>query len=144
MKVSFLIPLFIAFASTGAVAKNKTAYADIQVTDVDPTSDFIWQRANQNTPKYPVELARSGLRGCAVLAFNITDSGKTENIEVINTLPNKHIGKYSRKMLKNGSGACSNRDGFRKESIKVRFCMGGESVEQAEQACKQQTKLACS
>jgi hypothetical protein len=29
MKVSLLIPLFLAFASTGAVAKNKTTYADI-------------------------------------------------------------------------------------------------------------------
>lgn len=145
MKVSLLIAVFLAFASTGAVAKNKTTYADIQVTNVDPTSGFIWQRENQNTPKYPVELARSGLRGCAVLAFDITDSGKTENVEVINTLPNKHIGKYSRKMLKKWKWVpAATKMASEKRVLRLDFCMGGESVEQAEQACKQQTKLACS
>lgn len=144
MKISLLIPVLLAFASTGAVAKNKTTYADIQVTNVDPTSDFIWQRANQNTPKYPVELARSGIRGCAVLVFDITDSGKTENVEVISTLPNKHIGKYSRKMLKKWEWVpAATVTAPEKRILRLDFCMGGESIEQAEQACKQQAKLAC-
>ena len=78
----------------------KTRYSDSSYTNLHLT--FLLQRstATQNTPKYPIELARSGIKGCAVLSFNISESGKTENVEIIDSVPKKHIGKYSRKMLK--------------------------------------------
>ncbi len=147
MKILTLIPIVFAVASVSALAKNKTFYADVQVTDIAPTSDFIWERANQNTPKYPIELARSGIRGCAVLSFNISDSGKTENVEIINSLPKKHLGKYSRKMLKKWKWVPAStvaETTSEKRTLRLDFCMGGESTEQAQKACKQQTKLACS
>ncbi len=147
MKTLTLIPLVFAIASVSALAKNKTFYADVQVTDVAPTSGFIWERANQNTPKYPIELARSGIMGCAVLSFDISDSGKTENVEVINSLPKKHLGKYSRKMLKKWKWVPAStiaETTTEKRTLRLDFCMGGESTEQAQRACKQQTKLACS
>ena len=77
MKTLILSAVVFTVFSTSTTAKNKITYADIQVTDIDPTSDFIWERANQNTPRYPIELARPGISGCAVLSFNISDSGKT-------------------------------------------------------------------
>ena len=78
------------------------------------------------------------------MAFDITDSGKTENVEVINTLPNKYIGKYSRKMLKKWKWVpAATETAPEKRILRLDFCMGGESIEQAEQACKQQAKLAC-
>ena len=147
MKILTLIPLVLAVASANALAKNKTFYADVQVTDIAPTSDFIWERANQNTPKYPIELARPGIRGCAVLSFNISESGKTENVEIINSLPKKHLGKYSRKMLKKWKWVPAStvaETTSEKRTLRLDFCMGGESTEQAQKACKQQTKLACS
>ncbi|WP_257171951.1 hypothetical protein [Colwellia sp. M166] len=84
MKILTLISIVVAVASISTVGKNKTIYADEQVTYLALTSDFTWERANKNIPKYPLELARSGSRGCAVLSFNISDLGKTENVEVIN------------------------------------------------------------
>jgi protein TonB len=130
--------------SISSVAKN--IYADIQVTDVKPTSDFIWKRANQNTPKYPIELARSGIKGCAVLSFNISKSGKTENVEIINSVPKKHVGKYSRKILRKWKWVPASTVAEyapEKRTLRLDFCMGGESTEQSQMACKQQTQLAC-
>ncbi len=147
MKILILISIGLAIVSASALAKNKTFYADVQVTDIAPTSDFIWERANQNTPKYPIDLARSGTKGCAVLSFNISDSGKTENVEVIRSLPKKHLGKYSRKMLKKWKWVPASTVAEttpEKRTLRLDFCLGGESTEQAQKACKQQAKLACS
>ena len=146
MKTLKLIPIVLVVVSASALAKNKTFYADVQVTDVTPTSDFIWKRANQNTPRYPIELARTGIKGCAVLSFNISESGKTENVEVINSVPKKHLGKYSRKMLKKWKWVPAStvaETASEKRTLRLDFCMGGESTEQSQMACKQQTQLAC-
>ena len=146
MNILKLIPLVLVVISASPLAKNKTFYADVQVTDVTPTSGFIWERANPNTPKYPIELARSGIKGCAVLSFNISESGKTENVEVINSVPKKHLGKYSRKMLKKWKWVPVSTVAEsvpEKRTLRLDFCMGGESKEQSQDACKQQTQLAC-
>ncbi|MCJ8294632.1 MAG: energy transducer TonB [Colwellia sp.] len=143
--LSFLTAFALMSISTSCGAKK--VYADVQVTDINPTSNFIWERANKKTPKYPIELARSGVRGCAVLSFNISDSGNTENIEIINSVPKKHIGKYSRKMLKKWKWIpTSTLVNLAPEKITLRldFCMGGESTELSQKTCKQQKKLACS
>jgi protein TonB len=145
MKNLLALTAFVLMSvSISSVAKN--IYADVQVTDVKPTSDFSWKRANQNTPKYPIELARSGIKGCAVLSFNISKSGKTENVEIINSVPKKHVGKYSRKMLRKWKWVPAktvSETTSEKRTLRLDFCMGGESTEQAEKVCKQQTKLAC-
>jgi TonB family protein len=146
MKILTLIPIVLTIASASVAGKTNTIYADVQVTNLAPTNDFIWERANKNTPKYPVELARSGTIGCAVLSFNISDSGKTENIEVINSLPKKSLGKQSLKMLKKWEWVPTSTvaDSVpEKRTLRFDFCMGGESIEQAQNACVQQTKLAC-
>jgi len=144
MNIIKLISVLLVVTSLGALAK--TFYADVQVTDVAQTSDFIWQRANQNTPKYPIELARSGIKGCAVLSFNISESGRTENVVIIDSVPKKHLGKYSRKMLKKWKwvpSATVAETTSEKRTLRLDFCMGGESTQQAEMVCKQQAKLAC-
>jgi TonB family protein len=146
MKTLTLISIILAVASASVIAKNKTFYADVQVTDVSPTSDFIWERENQNSPKYPIELARSGFKGCAVLSFNISESGKTENVEIINSVPKKQLGKYSRKMLKKWKWVPAKTVAEsvpEKRTLRLDFCIGGESTDQSQKACKQQTQLAC-
>jgi protein TonB len=146
MKILTLISIVLTIASASVAGKTNTIYADVQVTNLSPINDFIWERANENTPKYPVELARSGTIGCAVLSFNISDSGKTENIEVINSLPKKSLGKQSLKMLKEWEWVPTSTvaDSVPEmRTLRFDFCMGGESIEQAQNACLQQTKLAC-
>ncbi len=136
--------LVLLSVSTSSIAKN--IYGDVQVTDIEPVNNFNWERANKNTPKYPIELARSGIRGCAVLSFNISDSGKTENVKIITSIPKKHLGKYSRKMLKKWKWIPASSVAEiapEKRTLRLDFCMGGESTEQSQIACKQQTQLAC-
>jgi len=144
-KLLALIAFVLMSVSISSLAKK--IYADVQVTDINPTSNFTWQRENKNTPKYPIELARSGVRGCAILSFDISQSGKTENVEIINSLPKKSIGKYSRRMLKKWQWVPVSTEGIstvEKRTLRLDFCMGGESTELSQKHCIQQTKLACS
>ncbi|MGZ9897870.1 energy transducer TonB [Shewanella gaetbuli] len=139
-----LTSLMLLTVSTSSIAKN--IYADVQVTDIEPKNQVIWERANKNTPEYPLELARSGIQGCTVLSFNISDAGKTENVEIIKSIPSKHLGRYSRNMLKewNWVPALTRSDiSPEKRTLRLDFCMGSESTEQTQKACLQQTQLAC-
>ncbi|MDG1122533.1 MAG: TonB family protein [Glaciecola sp.] len=128
------------------LGKVNITYADVQVTNLTPSNDFVWERSNKNTPKYPLALARSGLSGCAILSFNISASGETENIQIINSIPKKSLGKQSRKMLKNWEWTHTSNTATsapEKRTLRFDYCMGGESIELAEKSCKQQAKLAC-
>lgn len=147
MKNIKFIPLILLFSPVSFLANSTNIYADIQVTDIAPTKDFIWQRKNPQTPLYPIDFASSGTQGCAVLSFDISPAGKTENVEILHSVPNRRVGIYSRKMLKKWQWvpvAPAVQPAEEKRTLRLDFCMGGESTEQAEQACKQRVQLACS
>ena len=134
-------------------------YADVHVTDMSPQADVIWVRENQHTPKYPIELARAGIRGCAVLSFTISPSGDTTKVEIINAMPTRELGKQSRKMLKKwqwipapaasdiaqSSITQSKKTELSTEqrTLRLDFCMGGQSTEQSQKLCQQQAKIPC-
>ncbi len=146
MKFLKLIPIVMVFIPTIVLAKSTTVYADVQVTDLVPTNNFVWERKNKKTPKYPIEFASAGIRGCAVLSFEISEAGRPENIEVTHSAPNRHLGQYSRKMLKKWQWVPASpaaKSVPEKRTMRLDFCMGGESTEQAEKACKQQAQLGC-
>lgn len=144
MKFFAVMPIVLVLTSSNVLAQSKHIYADVQVTEITPKNDFIWQRKNQHTPKYPVELARSGTRGCAVLSFDISASGRTENIEIINSVPNQFVGRSSRQMLQKWQWVSTAAAAMpEKRTLRLDFCIGGESLAQAVQICKQQAQLAC-
>lgn len=139
-----LVTLLLATVTTNSMAKK--IYGDVQVTDIGLSDNFIWKRANKNAPIYPIELASSGMRGCAVLSFNISEAGKTDSVEIINSVPKKQIGKYSRKMLRKWKwvpASSAMEPAAEKRILRLDFCLGGDSTEQSQIACKQQTQLAC-
>lgn len=72
MKNLRFIPLVLMLSPVSFLAKSAIIYADIQVTDIAPTKDFIWQRKNKNTPLYPIDFASSKTQGCAVLSFDLS------------------------------------------------------------------------
>ena len=49
MKLVQLATVCLVVVSVGTIAQ-RSIYADVQVTNVKPTSDFVWQRENQNAP----------------------------------------------------------------------------------------------
>ncbi|WP_076416238.1 energy transducer TonB [Shewanella sp. UCD-KL12] len=140
--------LFLIFLSTSGIvqAKNKV-FANILVTDMTAHTDPLWHNADQSMPIYPIELARSQIKGCAVLAFNVSKSGDTENIEVISSVPNRHLGKFSKKIVKRWDWtktSDSSPASAEKHTVRLDFCLSTESDEHSKAFCQQQRQLNCS
>lgn len=146
MKYLLLVVLAMITISTTSFAKSKNVYADVLVTNISPADDALWKRKETAPPLYPIALARSGLQGCTVLSFDISESGKAKNIEAIQSIPHKNLGKYSRKMLKKWKWIPVTTAGeakTEKRTLRLDFCLGDQSPEQTLQRCQQQTQLAC-
>jgi outer membrane biosynthesis protein TonB len=94
----------------------------------------------------PIELARSGTRGCTLLSFDICESGKTKNVEVLKPFPKKNIGKYTRNMLKKWKWVPVSTEGVpisEKRIIRLDYCLGDQSAEESQAFCKQQAQVVC-
>jgi len=67
------IVLLLPFLSVNA----KNLYADVNIphiTHITPIkADAIWARKKQVSPKYPIELARSGIAGCAIFKVFVNE-----------------------------------------------------------------------
>lgn len=145
MKYSAWGALALLLLTTPCLALTKHIYGDVQVTNISPSSDFVWERDNTQQPQYPIELARSRIAGCTVLSFDISETGDTENIEVINSVPHYAIGKYSKQILKTWKWApTSTVKTAEKRTVRLDYCLGETSSAESEKQCKQQAQLACS
>lgn len=139
------IALALCLISGSATAN--TFYADVQLTQLQPAAqDTIWSRTKDVTPLYPVEMARHGIAGCAVFKLDIDEQGEAQQIELVTTVPAKGIAKHAKKVLKswkwhNTTGKASVAE---QKLIRLDFCMGGSSLDEAQERCKQQAKLQCS
>ncbi|MDQ9090214.1 energy transducer TonB [Pseudoalteromonas haloplanktis] len=137
--------LALLLVSTLTVAK--TIYADVQVTPLKPLKNHtVWVRANQNTPKYPIALAKSGVRGCVVYSFDVDQHGDMNNIELMAAVPSRGLAKETKKLLKSWHWqvAEGQQAALEHKVIRLDFCIGGDSEEQAQQQCIAQSQLACS
>lgn len=136
----------VGLAMTSCLVSAKKVYGDVQVTHIAPTENIKWQRENQHTPLYPIELARKGMRGCAVMSFDISSTGKVENIEVISSVPKKDVGKYSKQALKKWKWIPVEgiaQPSTEKRTMRLDYCISNGSAEQVEQACREQVKVNC-
>lgn len=122
-------------------------YADVMLTQLQPTlQDTVWSRTTEVSPRYPVEMARSGIAGCAVFKVDIDAEGKTQNVELVSSVPAKGLNKPTKKVIKslkwhNTSGKANVAE---QKLLRLDFCMGGKSVEEAKARCEVQAKLQCS
>lgn len=143
-----VIIIFLLTLSVNSLAKtNKNIFANVLVTDMTAQTNPIWLRADQAQPKYPIEMARSQVQGCAILAFNISPSGDTENVEVISSIPNKYLGKFSKKIVKRWDWtktSDSSPASAEKHTVRLDFCLSNESDEHSKAFCQQQQQLNCS
>ncbi len=142
-----LVPMALAAVmSFGASATNKQVYLDVQVSDLAPAQGAKWKRNAEEEVLFPIELARLKGRGCTVLSFDISDEGKTENVEIVESIPKRELGIYGRKMVRNWDWvpvSATDKTAEQKRLVRLDFCMGAESAEQVEQYCKQQAQLGC-
>ena len=125
-------------------------YAEVLLTDIVNDTSKAWYREELNGSnslvEYPIELARDNLRGCTILSLDITEDGTTENVEVVSSIPNKQLGKYSKKLVKRWRWQqIESQKGVKAESRVLRFdyCLGIESAEQTLAQCQRQTTLNC-
>jgi outer membrane biosynthesis protein TonB len=92
--------LALCFICSSALAQ--TQYTDVLLTQLQPTAeDAIWSRTKDTTPLYPVEMARTGIVGCAVFRHDLDQQGKNQKIELVNSVPAKGLNKHATKLIKN-------------------------------------------
>jgi len=85
-----------------ANAAQTTHYADVKLTHLMPVqSEAQWLRAKQVTPKYPIKLAMNGVTGCGVFQLTVNKDGRTEDIELVASVPEKVIYQPAKKIIKN-------------------------------------------
>ncbi|MCL1092385.1 energy transducer TonB [Shewanella kaireitica] len=140
LKLMSILPL--------VVAVNANAnHADVKLTHLEPEeTDALWVRAKQFTPRYPMKLAMKGIVGCGVFKVIVDESGKTDSVELVSSIPQKVIYKPAKKVIKswewkNASGEPSLAE---EKIIRLDFCMGGKTEAEAKARCAEQAKLECS
>lgn len=93
-----------------------------------------------------MDLAMKGIAGCGVFKVTVDKNGKTDNIELVSSIPKKVIYKPARKVIKtwewqNTSGQPNATE---EKLIRVDFCMGGKTEAEEKARCAEQAKLECS
>lgn len=74
-------------------------------------------------PIYPVDAARAGAEGLALVSFDITPEGRTENIEVLYSIPFSLFGEASVEAIESWSYEPATEDGIpvRREGVTTDF-----------------------
>lgn len=137
----------LALMVLSPLSMAKMYYADVQISHLKPSKEqVIWIRENPNTPKYPLTLAKAGVRGCAVYSFDITRNGDIENIELMSAIPDKTLSKEAKKLLQSWYWQVANNQqaALEHKVIRLDFCVGGDTIEQVQQHCIAQSQLTCS
>lgn len=147
------ILLLLAIVFAPAVLAAATIHADVLFSHLTPdASTAPWQRVNQHTPKYPLELAQNGIRGCGVFKVSIDVDGKTNSVELVSAVPKKGLHRPAMKLLKgwkwqkNPGVAGSDVAKTAQDQpmlVRLDFCMGGNSIEEAAANCRVQAQYAC-
>lgn len=124
---------------------HATTYADVLFTPLSyKDSSSLWVRKNPNTPLYPVSLARKNIVGCAIVETNITAQGKTSDIDIIRTVPAGKLNREVKKMVRKWQWSpTGNNPQAELKRFRLDFCIGGESIEQAQALCKKQAQYQC-
>jgi len=143
---------FFCLLFTPAMVTANTQYADVVFTHLTPdTKASPWLRANPQTPKYPLELAQHGIRGCGVFKVSVDAQGKTDSVELVSAVPQKGLHRPAIKLLKSWkwqpnpdlSPAVDASASQQPLLVRLDFCMGGQTLEEAAARCQVQAQYAC-
>ncbi|MGS0675826.1 energy transducer TonB [Shewanella sp. 30m-9] len=132
--------------SYAKMGNENRIYGEVLQTEISMDTPKTWHREEVNAPNYPIEFARARVQGCTVLSFDITENGTTENVEVVSSIPNKHLGKYSKKLIKRWRWQQIEPQQTaiaEKRVLRFDYCLGVESAEDSAAQCQRQVKLNC-
>lgn len=152
MKLQSLLSYRTAVAAMAAlliaspVAAKEVLRTDVELRLIQPGANqtFDWQLADGNEPVYPKKMKRSGARGCGIFNFDILPDGTVDNVEALRTVPGLGIKREAKQMLQAMRWeATSDSPKATQVQMRVDFCMGGSTAEEAQQMCETQTQYAC-
>lgn len=145
MKFRF-ITLFTVLPLTLSFIASAQNYAAVELTHLDPTQDDAqWVRANQVMPLYPRELAMQGVNGCGIFKVKVDEDGRTDDIELVSSVPADIIQKPAASVIRSWKweNVSDQNDAAEEKLLRLDFCMGGSSQEDAQAQCIEQAKMAC-
>jgi len=144
---SQMIKLLLILSITIVSNVSANNYADVKLTHIKPEkSDAQWIRVKQFPPMYPMDLAIKGIAGCGVFKVTINENGKTDNIELVSSIPKKVIYKPAKKVIKKWKwqNISGQPNATEEKVIRLDFCMGGKTEAEANAKCAEQARLECS
>lgn len=127
-------------------AQAKILYGDIRLTEVKPTNAQVyWKPDAEHKSRYPVPLARKGIAGCAIFKVNLDAQGNTESVVLLHGIPATSLSRPGKKILKKWPWSMTSDTAPQAEEkiVRLDFCLGGQSVEEAQARCKVQASLNC-
>ncbi len=134
------------FGTCSFFANAKMNYGDVQITHLEPIkANALWVREKQVTPMYPFEMAKKGIAGCGIYKVTVNQNGETEKVQQVTSLPARGLAKPAKKLIKkwqwkNVSGKPAANE---EKLVRLDFCLGGNTVEEAQARCEQQAKFDC-
>ena len=136
--------LLISLLSADSFAT--TLYGTVELTHLSPTqAESTWLREKQVVPRYPMKLAQKGIAGCGIFKVNVDAKGTTKRITLVNSVPKKVIEKPAAEVIKEWDWILveGKLPANEEKLIRLDFCLGASSEEEANQRCKQQASIAC-
>ncbi|MDM7859090.1 energy transducer TonB [Alteromonas sp. ASW11-36] len=153
-KNSIIAALFVATAGlllsplSGANQDRVVLQTDVIETLLVPeTADALsWQRVFPEQLSMPRGAVRAGAKGCAIFSFNINSDGEPTNITTEKVVPSFGLRRHAKNYLESWRFEPKSEDGGIEESVLLRldFCTGGATQEEATAICEYQATLPCS
>lgn len=136
--------LSLCLLSVGSFAT--TIHGTVELTHLSPTqAESTWLRENQVVPRYPMKLAQKGIAGCGIFKVNVDAEGTTKSITLVNSVPKNVIEKPAARVIEEWEWTLAEGKSAANEEklIRLDFCLGASSEEEANQQCKQQASMPC-
>lgn len=105
-----------------------------------------WQRVFPEELAMPRGAVRAGAKGCAIFSFNIDSNGEPTNIKTEKVVPSFGLRRHAKNYLESWRFEPKTEAGGIEESVLLRldFCTGGATQEEATAICEYQATLPCS
>lgn len=135
-----------ALVFAAPISAKEVMGTDVELRLMQPAADqsFDWQLAGGQEPVYPRKMIRNGARGCGIFNFEIQPDGSVTNVEALRTVPGLGIKREAKQMLSDMRWeATTDSPVATQVQMRVDFCIGGATTEEAQQMCAVQTQYAC-
>lgn len=119
---------------------------DVVETILVPQSldKLSWTRVAPLELEMPRGVERAGAKGCAIFSFNINGDGVAKNIKTESIVPSFGLRRHAKNYLESWRWEPKSGGGI-EETVLMRldFCIGGATKEEAREICEFQATLPC-